>query len=183
MPRGRPDPFSQVADGGRVHLVPDLEILEQQRSQLDEPQCRLAPCDDGVHAGAIAVMRTDTAIAIAVQGCGIAAGATVALACDQIDERGVLGLLHGLPHYGAGHWRLGWELDPPWVLGRPVAAGLAQYMRPISQRQEGNPAQAGYRRESGRLAEDEVDREGAEFVHDGVDPGDDVAIDRTRRGG
>ena len=30
MPRGRPDPLGQVADGGRVHLVPDLEILEQE---------------------------------------------------------------------------------------------------------------------------------------------------------
>ena len=27
MPRGRPDPFGQVADGGRVHLVPGLQIL------------------------------------------------------------------------------------------------------------------------------------------------------------
>ena len=62
-PRGRPDPFGQVADGGRVHLVPGLEILEQERTQLDEPQRGLASGDDGVHAGTVAVMRTYAAIA------------------------------------------------------------------------------------------------------------------------
>jgi hypothetical protein len=41
---------------------------------------------------------TDAAVAIAIEGGGIAARTTVALACDQIDERGILGLLHGLPH-------------------------------------------------------------------------------------
>ena len=94
MPRGRPDPLGQVADGGRVHLVPDLEILEQDRAQLDEPQGRLAPGDDGVHAGAVAVVGTDAAVAVTVEGGGVTAGPTVPFAGDQIDERRFLGLLH-----------------------------------------------------------------------------------------
>ena len=73
MPRGRPDPFGQVADGGGVHLVPGLQILEQDRAQLDEPQRRLASGDDGVHAGAVGVVGTDAAVAVAVEGRGVAA--------------------------------------------------------------------------------------------------------------
>ena len=68
MPRGRPDPFSQVADGGRVHLVPDPQILEQDWPQLDEPQRRLASGDDGVHARAVAVVGADAAVAVAIEG-------------------------------------------------------------------------------------------------------------------
>src|SRR4029079_17447920 len=49
---------------------------------------------DGVHAGAVAVVGTDAAVAITVQGGGIAAGPTVPFAGDQIDERRFLGLLH-----------------------------------------------------------------------------------------
>jgi hypothetical protein len=84
-------------------LVPDLEILEQERAQLDEPQRRLAPCDDGVHAGTIAVVRAHAAVAITIQGRSIAAGTAIALASDQIDERGILGLLHG-PSLFATRW-------------------------------------------------------------------------------
>ena len=94
MPRGRPDPFSQVPDGGRFHLVPGLQILEQDRPQLDEPQRRLASGDDGVDARTVGVVRADAAVAIAVEGGGVAAGAAVTLASDQIDERRFLGLLH-----------------------------------------------------------------------------------------
>ncbi len=95
MPRGRPDPFSQVADGGRIHLVASLQILEQERAQLDEPQRRLAPRDDGVHARAVAVVRADAAIAIAIEGGRVTARPTVALTGDEIDERCFLDLLHG----------------------------------------------------------------------------------------
>jgi hypothetical protein len=77
-------------------LVPDLEILEQQGPQLDEPQGRLAPRDDGVHARTVAVVRAHAAVAVAIQGRSVAAGATVALASDQVDERGIFCLLHGL---------------------------------------------------------------------------------------
>jgi hypothetical protein len=97
MPRGRPDPFGQVADGGCVHLVPDPQILEQDWPQLDESQGRLASGDDGVYAGAVAVVGTDTTVAVAVQRRGIAATPTVTLTGDEIDERCFLGLLHGLP--------------------------------------------------------------------------------------
>ena len=97
MPRGRPDPFSQVADGGRIHLVAGLEILEQERTQLDEPQGRLAPRDDGVHARAVAVVRADAAIAVAIESGRITARTAVALTGDEIDERCFLDLLHGGP--------------------------------------------------------------------------------------
>ena len=87
MPRGRPDPLGQVADGGRVHLVPDLQILEQDRPQLDEPQGRLASGDDGVHAGTVAVVGADAAVAVAIERGGVAARPAVTLTGDQIDER------------------------------------------------------------------------------------------------
>jgi len=87
MPRGRPDPFSQVADGGRFHLVPGLQILEQDRAQFDEAQRGLASGDDGVHAWAIRVVGADTTVAVAVEGRGVTARSAVALTGDQIDER------------------------------------------------------------------------------------------------
>jgi hypothetical protein len=115
-PRGRPDPFGQVADGGGVHLAPGLEILEQDRPQLDEPESRLAPCDDGVHAGAVAVVRADATVAIAVQCGGVTTGPTVPFAGDEIDECCVLGLLHGLPLITAlGTGRGGWGVPCRWT--------------------------------------------------------------------
>ncbi len=102
MPRGRPDPFSQVADGGRFHLVPGLQILEQDRAQLDEPQCRLASGDDGVYARAIPVVWADATVAVAVQRRGITARTAVTLAGDEIDERCFISLLHGLPLFVTG---------------------------------------------------------------------------------
>ena len=113
MPRGRPDPFGQVADGGGFHLVPGLQILEQDRSQLDEAQRGLAPGDDGVDARAIAVVGTDAAVAVTVEGCRIAARPTVALTGDQIDERRFLGLLHGLPLSSTGQGRVGFDANLP----------------------------------------------------------------------
>jgi hypothetical protein len=79
----------------RRPLIPALEILEQERTQLDEPQGRLASRDDGVDAGTVAVVGAHAAIAVTVQGRSVAAGTAIALAGDQIDERGILGLLHG----------------------------------------------------------------------------------------
>jgi hypothetical protein len=84
-------------------LIPDLEILEQERTQLDEPQRRLAPRDDGVDAGTVAVVGAHAAIAVTVQGRSVAAGTAIALAGDQIDERGILSLLHG-PSLCATRW-------------------------------------------------------------------------------
>ena len=86
MPRGRPNPLGQVANGGGVHLVASLEVLQQDRTELDEAHGRLAPGDDGVHAGAVAVVRADAAVAVTVEGCGVAARAAVALTGDEIDE-------------------------------------------------------------------------------------------------
>jgi hypothetical protein len=36
----------------------------------------------------------DAAVAVTVERCGVAAGAAVAFARDEIDERGILDLLH-----------------------------------------------------------------------------------------
>ena len=113
MPRGRPDPFSQVADGGRVHLVPDPQILEQDWPQLDEPQRRLASGDDGVDAGTVSVVGADATVAVAIERRGVAAGPAVTLAGNEIDERRFLGLLHGLPLYDAGQVTGAWALAVP----------------------------------------------------------------------
>ena len=132
MPRGRPDPFSQVADGGRIHLVPALQILEQDRAQLDEPQRRLASGDDGVHAGAVAIVGADAAVAVTIERRRITARPTVALTGDQIDERCFLGLLHGLPLYGAGQRGergLGFGTRPVGWLGFPMDGGFWHSIR------------------------------------------------------
>ena len=97
MPRGRPNPPSQIADGGGIHLGPNPEILEQDRPELDQPKGRLAPGDDGVHAGTVAVVGADAAVAVAVQRGGVAAAAAVTLASDQVDERFFLDLLQRIP--------------------------------------------------------------------------------------
>src|SRR4051794_32118839 len=129
MPRGRPDPFGQVSDGGGFHLVPGLQILEQDRAQLDEPQRRLASGDDGVHAGTVRVVRADPAVAITVQGRGVAAGPAVTLTGYEVDERFFLGLLHGLPSLSLGRAnrdRCG-RGSGPW--GGPISAGFGTVYR------------------------------------------------------
>ena len=96
-----------------------VELPQQEVAMIgDEPERRLATGDDGVDAGAIAVVGTHTAVAVAIEGRRIAAIATIALTGDQIDERGILGLLHKLPHWlrrwaraaGLG----GWVCDAAW---------------------------------------------------------------------
>jgi hypothetical protein len=75
-------------------LVPCLEVLEEDRSELDEPQGGLAPGDDGVHARTIAVMGADAAVPVTVEcGC-VTARSAVPLTRDEIYERRFLGLLH-----------------------------------------------------------------------------------------
>jgi hypothetical protein len=97
MPRGRPDPLDQVPNRGCVHSVASLEVLEQDRTELDEAQGRLAPGDDGVHAGAVAVVGADAAIAVTVESCRVTAPAAVSLTGNEIDERRFLGLLQLVP--------------------------------------------------------------------------------------
>jgi hypothetical protein len=63
-----------------------LGFLEQDRTELDEAQRALAPGDDGVHAGTIAVVGADAAVAITVQRSRIAAVPAIAFAGDEIDE-------------------------------------------------------------------------------------------------
>jgi hypothetical protein len=86
MPRGRPNPLGQVANRGGVHSVAGLEVLEQDRAELDEAQGRLAPSDDGVHAGTIAVVGADAAVAVTVEGGPVTARPAVTLTGDEIDE-------------------------------------------------------------------------------------------------
>src|SRR5579859_7208057 len=74
--------------------VPGPEVLEQDRTELDQPDRRFAPSDDGVHAGTVAVVGTDAAVAVAVEGGGVAAGPAVAFTGDQINEGRFLSLLH-----------------------------------------------------------------------------------------
>jgi len=74
--------------------VSGLEILEQDRTELDESEGRLAPGDDGVHAGTVAVVGADAAVAVAVEGGRVAAGAAISFTGDEIDEGRFLSLLH-----------------------------------------------------------------------------------------
>jgi hypothetical protein len=94
MPRGRPDPLGQVFNRGRVHLVARPEVLEKDRTKLDQAQSRLASGDDGVHAGTVAVVGAHATISITVECGGVAAGPTVPFAGDQVDKRFFLNLLH-----------------------------------------------------------------------------------------
>jgi hypothetical protein len=175
MPRGRPDPLSQVPDGGRFHLVPGLQILQQDRAQLDESQRALASGDDGVHAGTVGIVRADPAIAITVECRGVAARAAVALAGDQIDERCFLGLLHGLPFCVAGRGANGTGRFALMGPGGRSATGFgtvygAKPLPPRGKSSDGTRIQpvAGPPG-SGAATEDEVLRQRAEFVERRVD--------------
>jgi hypothetical protein len=86
MPRGRPNPLGQVANRGGVHSVAVPEVLQQDRTELDEADGRLAPGDDGVHAGAIAVVGAHAAIAVTVEGCRVTARSAVPLTGNEINE-------------------------------------------------------------------------------------------------
>jgi hypothetical protein len=71
-----------------------LKVLEQDRTELDESEGRLAPGDDGVHAWTISVVGADAAVAIAIEGGGVTAGAAISFTGDEIDEGRFLSLLH-----------------------------------------------------------------------------------------
>ena len=93
-PRGRPDPLDEVADGGRVHLVPDLG---DPGAGSGGARSAAGPSCSGRRRGSrrgSSVVGADAAVAVAVERGGVAAGPAVALAGDEIDERGFLGLLH-----------------------------------------------------------------------------------------
>jgi hypothetical protein len=68
------------------NLIPLPEVLEQDRAELDEPKGGLAPGDDGVHAGTVAVVWADAAVAVTVERGCVAAAPTIAFAGDEIDE-------------------------------------------------------------------------------------------------
>jgi hypothetical protein len=110
--------------------IPGLEILEQDRTELDQPQGGLAPGDDGVHAGAVAVVGAHATVAVTVEGGRIAAGSAVTLAGDEIGERGFLNLLHD----GSLSLALGRSLAvggrAATDLGRGAGLGLGTMGRP-----------------------------------------------------
>ena len=66
----------------------------------------------GFTQGQYAVVGADAAVAVAVERGGVAAGPAVALARDQIDERGVLDLLH---HSLASTGSCGGKTAAPWA--------------------------------------------------------------------
>jgi len=51
------DPPGKIAEAGPIHLGSASHVLEEDRPELDEPQGGLAPGDDGVHTGAVRVVR------------------------------------------------------------------------------------------------------------------------------
>ena len=73
-PRGRPD-RGRPGRGWRRRPPSSrrLQVLEQDRAQLDDAQRGLAPGDDGVHAGTVAVVGADAAVAVAVERRGVTA--------------------------------------------------------------------------------------------------------------
>ena len=74
------------------------QALEQDRSKLDDPLGRLAPCDHGVHAGTVGIVGADAAVPVAAQPGRVTAGPAVPLAGDEIDERIFDGImLHSAP--------------------------------------------------------------------------------------
>jgi hypothetical protein len=75
-------------------LVATPDVLQQDRAELDEANCALAPGDDGVHTGTVAVVGADAAVAVTIEGGGIAARPAISLTRDEIDESLFLGLLH-----------------------------------------------------------------------------------------
>jgi hypothetical protein len=88
------DPPRKIAEARPVHLGAAPNVLQEDRPKLDEPQGGLASGDDGVHTSTVGVVRADAAVAIAIQGRGVAAIPAVPLAGDEIDEGGVRDLLH-----------------------------------------------------------------------------------------
>jgi hypothetical protein len=74
------------------------QALEQDRSKFDDPLGGLAPCDHGVHAGTVGIVRADAAVPVAAQPGRVTAGPAVPLAGDEIDERIFDGImLHSAP--------------------------------------------------------------------------------------
>ncbi len=88
-------------------LVAHPEVLKQDGSELDQPKGRLAPGDDGVHAGTVAVVGADTAVAVTVEGRSVTACSAVAFAGDEIDEGRFFGLLQHAPLFVQGGFRAG----------------------------------------------------------------------------
>ena len=78
-------------------------VLQQDRTELDQAQRALAPGDDGVHAGAVDVVSADPAVAITIEGCGVATVPAISLTRDEIDEGLFFCLLHYSPQCDGNH--------------------------------------------------------------------------------
>ena len=114
------DAGGEVADGGRLHLAPCSQVLEQHGPELDDLERGLAAGDDGVHTGTIRIVRADPAVAVAVEPGGVAAGPTVALTRDQVGERLVTDLRTRAPRETASQFPLS-----PSLRGRGVGTAAA----------------------------------------------------------
>jgi hypothetical protein len=78
-------PFSRTGCHSPASVARD-EVLEQDRTELDDAQRSLAPSDDGVDTRTVSVVRTDSAVAVTVQCGGVTARSTLAFAGDEIHE-------------------------------------------------------------------------------------------------
>src|SRR6187551_1506621 len=115
--------------------LPGSQFLEHDRTQLNDAQRGLAPSDDGVDTWTVSVVRTDSAVSVAVQRRCIATGTALSLTGDEVDERLDQCLLGGLGvHASQLPIRPGPTLDPGNVVkthspeeARPPEAGAFEY--------------------------------------------------------
>jgi hypothetical protein len=95
--------LGEGAQLGYLHLadadLPGTQFLEHDRTQLDDAQRRLAPSDDGVDTRTVSVVRTDSAVSVAIERRGVAAASALSLTGDEVDEM-VECLLSGLGVHG-----------------------------------------------------------------------------------
>ena len=201
-PRGRPDPLGQAANRGRVHSVAGLEVLEQDRTELDQPKGGLAPGDDGVHAGTVAVVRADAAVAVTVERCRVAARSAIAFTGDEIDKRCFLGLLQLVPLSCMGRVGARCAVRLRDRRRSRVRGNFGKYRASIHDGQEAKPevsafgpivldpaarlhpgaaisARCGPVRASGRLTGHEIQREGTELVDRRVGPAEEGRVGRA----
>ena len=137
-------PFSGTRCRSPASVARD-EVLEQDRTELDDAQCSLAPSDDGVDTRTVSVVWTDSAVAIAIKRHGIAAVAAFALARNQVNKRFGkcrrlrLGI-HGRPDSSSGP---GPPSTPGTCLhkftggGTASGAGVTEYASGFRRRQGG----------------------------------------------
>src|SRR3954454_18881616 len=105
---------------------PGSQFLEHDWTQLNDAQRSLAPSDDGVDTWTVSVVRTDSAVSVAVQRRCIATGTALSLTGDEVDERLDQCLLGGLGvHASQLHIRPGPPSTPGTWLNTFTGGGTA----------------------------------------------------------